>query len=154
MVLQKARKQGSVIVRENVIVLYLAHKHSMCYKRAAKYRTMTFSLTITDPCFLAFCTTIAFKSYIPPTFSLRKFFIYMYKIALALFLGRTDDMPMQTKGFRKRKAICVVIPYHTCRKSLLETAAPKFNYRVPDACPVCRIENHARISVDWINLSP
>ena len=76
---QKARKQGSVIVRENVIVLYLAHEHSICYKRAAKYRTMTFSLTITDPCFLAFCTTIAFKSYIPPTFSLRRFFIYLYK---------------------------------------------------------------------------
>ena len=52
-------------------VLYLAHEHSICYKRAAKY--MTFSLTITYPCFLAFYTTIAFKSYIPPTFSLRRF---------------------------------------------------------------------------------
>ena len=60
MVVLKARNQGSVIVRENVIVLYLAHEHSICYKRA-KYRTMTFSLTITDPCFLAFYTTIAFK---------------------------------------------------------------------------------------------
>ena len=67
MVVQKARKQGSVIViiRENVIVLFLAHEHIICYKLAAKYRTMTFSLTITDPCFLAFCTTIAFKSYMP-----------------------------------------------------------------------------------------
>ena len=45
----------------------------------AKYRTMTFSLTITDPCFLAFCTTIAFKSYIPSTFSLRRFFIYLFQ---------------------------------------------------------------------------
>ena len=36
-------KQGSAIVRENVIVLYLAHEHCICYKRA-KYRTMTFSL--------------------------------------------------------------------------------------------------------------
>ena len=73
-VVQKARKQGSVIVRENVIVLYLAHEHSICYKPAAKYRTRTYSLTIIDPCFLAFCTTIAFKSNIPPTFSLRRFF--------------------------------------------------------------------------------
>ena len=87
MVVQKARKQRSVIVRENVIVLYLAHEHSICYKRAAKYRTMTLSLTITDLCFLAFCTTIAFKSYITPTFSSRRFFIYLYKIALALFFG-------------------------------------------------------------------
>ena len=56
MVVLKGREQGSVIVRENVIVLYLAHEHSICYKRASKYRTMTFSLTITDPCLLAFYT--------------------------------------------------------------------------------------------------
>ena len=46
----KSKKQGSVIVRENVIVLYLAHEHTIYYKRAANYRTMTFSLTITEPC--------------------------------------------------------------------------------------------------------
>ena len=44
------------------IVLYLAHS-SLC----AKYRTITFFLLI-RPCFLAFYTTIAFKSYIPATF--------------------------------------------------------------------------------------
>ena len=72
MVVQKARKQGSVIVRENVIVLYLVHEHSICYKRAAKYRTMTmtFSLTITDPYFLAFCTTILY----PTNFLIEKVF--------------------------------------------------------------------------------
>ena len=41
----------------NVIVLCLAHELSIYYKRA-KYRTMTFFLTITDLCFLAFYTTI------------------------------------------------------------------------------------------------
>ena len=47
MVLYKVRKQGSVIARENVTVLYLAHlQHILC--SCAKYtcRTMTFSLTI------------------------------------------------------------------------------------------------------------
>ena len=32
------------MVRENVIVLYLAHEHSVCNKQA-KYRTITFSFT-------------------------------------------------------------------------------------------------------------
>ena len=49
-----------------VIVLYLAHEHIIFYKRANYDK---FSLTITDPCFLAFYTTIALKSYIPPTVS-------------------------------------------------------------------------------------
>ena len=72
MVVQKARKQGSVIVRENVIVLYLAHEHSICYKRAAKYRTMTFSLTITDPCFLAFLHRHCLQIQYPTNFLIEK----------------------------------------------------------------------------------
>ena len=49
MVVYKVRKQGSVIVRENVIVLYMylaRLQHILC--SCAKYtcRTMTFSLTI------------------------------------------------------------------------------------------------------------
>ena len=47
------KKEGSVIVRENVIVPIFSTR---TYNKHAKYRTMTFSLTITDPCFLAFYT--------------------------------------------------------------------------------------------------
>ena len=86
MVLQKARKQGSVIVRENVIVLYLAHKHSMCYKRAAKYRTMTFSLTITDPCFLCFLHHHCLQILHPTNFLMEKvFYLHVQNSASSVF---------------------------------------------------------------------
>ena len=68
----KSKETGVCSSKGNVIVLCLAHEHSICYKRA-KY--MTFSLAITDPFFLAFYTTIAFKSYILPTFSQRMFLV-------------------------------------------------------------------------------
>ena len=42
----------------------------------AKYRTVTKNFVSSlIPCSLSFYTTIAFKSYIPPTFSERMFFI-------------------------------------------------------------------------------
>ena len=52
--------------------------------KCAKYRTTTFSLLI-RPCFLAVYTTIAFKSYMPPTFSLRMFLVSCLK-SLPYFL--------------------------------------------------------------------
>ena len=59
----KARKQGSTNKR-NVIVLYLAHL-IICVLNIA---LLHFPLLL-NPCFLAFYTTIAFKSYIQLTFS-------------------------------------------------------------------------------------
>ena len=41
----------------------------------AKYRTVKKFVSSLLPCSLPFYTTIAFKSYIPPTFSERMFFI-------------------------------------------------------------------------------
>ena len=68
--LQWCKKQGNkgLTIRKNVIVLYSAMCHLLCYF-VLNIGLLHFPLLL-DPCFLAFYTTVAFKSYIPPTFSL------------------------------------------------------------------------------------
>ena len=128
MVVQKARKQGSVIVRENVIVLAARLYHIPC--SCAKYRTMTFSLTITDPCFLAYCTTIAFKSYIPPTFSLRRFFIYL----LHHYTIRTVRQP-----FKKNQARTVMY------SNVFTSIDWSSNYNPTHAVCVCTLHQNTKL---------
>ena len=64
----------------DMIIMLFSHEHCIGYNGAI-YRIMTFPLTITDPCFLAFYTTIAFKSYIS-NFLIENVFIYLFSILL------------------------------------------------------------------------
>ena len=64
------KKEGNkgLIIRENGIVLYLAHELYPTCRNVLNIGLFHFPLLL-DPCFLPFYTTIAFKSYMPPTFS-------------------------------------------------------------------------------------
>ena len=64
--MKKGRKQGSNKKGKCIIVLYFAYKHNVL--QMAKYRTIIHSPFLLYPIAL-------FQSYMPPTFSLRKFLL-------------------------------------------------------------------------------
>ena len=69
--------------RENVIVISLAHLRA--YVVCVLNIGLLYIFLLIRPCFLAVYTTIAFKSYMPPAFSLRMFLVSSIK-SLTYFL--------------------------------------------------------------------
>ena len=67
------------IIPSSLLHHYLAHLY-LC----AKYRTIPFSLT------LVFFPFIAFKSYLPPTFSNKMFYTYLLRISVGCVILSRD----------------------------------------------------------------